>query len=171
MRAIDSATDLRRRLADAGIEVADDAGAGADARSAWEAFCTAALEAVDEPFEVDGVDHRVSYDGGSNGGDLLLHESHEEHGRFLLTFTRQFSYTAANGEQAEMQGLALGIEFEGEGACREARADRWGYAGRRQDDDPDDYVDAWKAKVEASRSFRAFGELTPVGFWFHLFDY
>lgn len=177
MRAIDAERRLCELLAEREIPMRGKSGRGEDARLAWEAFCAAALEPAHEPFtEHDpGESDYTRWVDEDCDSDLLLHESSvDDQGRFVLHFTRQFTFVDSDEEYGGMNGLSLAITFEGEGDVLSARAQRWGYAGPHEPDVDEEthpeidnwagHVPAWAAEVESSKSFKAFDQMRPVSF-------
>ena len=177
MRAVDAHLRLEELLAARGVALADDGrarrGAGADARSAWEAFCEAAREPVEPRFTLNGRPLTVPDDPDC---DLLLFETGwgtarpaagggwapdgSEPAAYLVYLTRQFSFHGADGEYAGMHALTVTIEFAGSSGSLEADEECWGHGGPAGAG-----VSDWAARAESSEGFRAFEALVPQRFF------
>jgi hypothetical protein len=171
MRPLDALDYLKRALTDGGVGFDEHpeelSGRGDDWREVWELFCSAAREPADEPFDHKGMRLRAPPEIGC---DLLLHESGVSDGRFDLSLRRQFSFYDDEGDYVEMNALELVFLTDRAPEGRVPEAQRWGYAGRRQeggDSDPEfrnwaGWVDSWKDAVEASKSFKVLDDIPPV---------
>ena len=176
MQPTDALLVVERLLGEAGVvtvrKAADLHGSGGTPSSVLQAFCAMATIPADESFEHYGASTRVS---DHPDADLLLHESGlggNEMDRYVVYLTRQFSYEDADGEYAGMNALTIELEAAGVPEGRVPQARRWGYAGRRRHDVPNDshpemgnwagYVDNWARAVEASNSWKVFEHLPPT---------
>ena len=172
MRPPEALARLKQRLDDAGIWYEDGEdelrGRGEDWRSVWEAFCAAAREPADEPFEHHESRLRV---GDRIGYDLLLHESGGSSSvPFAVDFRRQFTFEDEQSDYAGMNSMFLTVLCDRPPDGRVPEAQRWGYAGRRLEGDETHpefrnwagWVDSWKRAVEASNSFKVLDDIQPV---------
>lgn len=192
MRVEDAREQLAALLTERGVRLSDAPGGslggpGEQAREAWQAFRDAARTPVEGPSQIGEGSAIVLDDVDS---DLLLFESAwaparpagglgwapegSEPSVYKLMFTRQFTLSDQAGHTG-MKALVLTVECAGEQDQVDARAQRWGYAGRPRPDVSDQshpelarwagHVEAWAEHVERSRSFAALNILQPVRFF------
>jgi hypothetical protein len=176
---------LLRRLKDLGVSVERrshfNIGAGHAARQALDVFFAFAAEAIDELDRVDGASLTIDR---FNDGDLLLFETalgravapDEQPYRSLgdepvpqvyeLSFTRQFSFDASNGQYHGMNTVSLTIQTEPTPALAGLADEQlWGSAGpawtrdelveygHDPDRPPRTGGAAWQEQVTSTRTF------------------